>query len=367
MDLRPYGIDHILTKKTDFHKFNSTILAPAKITDSAPFGKAIQFLSGQYGIIQKLGKGGYASTYETIGPDFKIYAVKILIFNSREFKKNVINCIKECIINIILMEKSKNEPNGPYVPAFYEIGFDTRLNCAFIRTERMINTLDYIIQSKNKIQNNTLLPEYITQIATILQFFGTTLKFNHRDLKGDNIMYRMQRGKPEMKLIDFGFSCLEWKGLKIHGSLYFSELRTCFKKDRDLSQLLYSTVTHFTEYISDELKARIREILIANVGKSGVCDMLLGCNRVKEWKNTYDFLDKKNVFVEAGTPNIVIKEMERYSAGLPFEGVKCEEGKVKNAKTRRCKKIKVEKPCKEGKARDPITRRCKKIRIVRDL
>ena len=389
MDLRPYGIEYTLTPQTKLPFLQYENIRYANLERNGKKGRirACVFASGRYVVNAIMGQGTYGTTYRTRDKNNVMYAVKVIVVKP----KNLLEFLKECLIQIILAEESKHTTNGPYVPILYEIGYDPERSLAFIRSELMEDTAQYVIDTNSQTENDTEIPECLMQVAEILHFFGKKLHFNHRDLKTDNIMYKTINGKREYRLIDFGFSCITWKGLKIQTISYFRASRTCFKKERDMTQLMYLIAKHHTANISETLYFRIESAILANVGKKHVCDMVVGCNELREWRNTYDFLNRVNTTVPGGTPNMVYKDMSQYlenvsnpdapcKRGMERNSMSlrctkknknnkkhakdkepCKEGKQRDPVTRRCKKIQVEKPCKEGKQRDPITRRCKKI------
>jgi serine/threonine protein kinase len=289
--------------------------------------------------------------------------------------------IKECLMNILLAEESKDEVHGPYVPIFYEIGYDNRYSKVLMRTQLLTASFDSIVRGFPKEENNVRVPYAITKIAKILQFFYERLQFNHRDLKGDNIMYlRRPDNRIEFKLIDFGLSCLTWKGLHIEGEGY-KGLKHCFKEDRDLSQLLYSIVQYDKAYLTQELFDRLVSILQANINNHHTCKVLSDCaaNGLKNWVSSYNFFNKPKVMIPFAKPSSVIEEMKAFVRGEPWLGgplvipeKPCPPGKVRDPVTKRCKQQKPQnavpkqKDCPPGKVRDPVTRRCKKIQVPKE-
>jgi serine/threonine protein kinase len=220
------------------------------------------------------------------------------------------------------MKESEGEENGPFVPRLYEIAYNKELDEAYIVSERMTGTLLRLLQKNTKQENDKILPGAITEIAESLRFFGDRLQFNHRDLKPDNIMYSTNSyGAYSYKLIDFGLSCLHWKGVEIKNR-FFSSDEACFKKDRDIPQLLYSLLVHVGQtYISNELMERFDSMLVSKVQEDRECFMLEGCQKegMKNWGNTYTFLNRKNVSVPSGNMNRVKRHMNNFRKGKQFQ------------------------------------------------
>lgn len=372
MDLRPFGIAHVLTPQSKLSKLGSHSVSHADVVENyAGNVTGFEFESGTYTRITTLGAGMYGTTHRVEDGEGNDFAVKVV----RVGRNDLHGFLKECIIQILLEKGSRNKAHGPYVPVVYEVGYNRETERAFLRTERLEQTAYTYINDHSPEENDKIVPAMLTQISKILYRFGRRFQFNHRDLKTDNIMFRTVDGKIRFKLIDFGYSCITWRGLNISGNGYFSARKTCFRTDRDLTQLMYNVARYHTANISDELHERIREMIVANVGKAHVCDMVVGCNKLEQWRNTYNFLNRKNVFVPGGEPMAVVDEMQRFRNGLPFQGFPprarspmkpCEHGKVRNPVTRRCKTTQPErgqvKQCAEGKVWNPVTRRCKTFR-----
>ena len=374
MDLRPYGIDCVFTPESKLP--TKHMLANAYIHKN-PYGDllGIQFRSGKYTIVKILGSGTYGDTYLALDSDGRQFAVKFQTVTPKTIRAT----IKECLMNILLAEESKDEVHGPYVPIFYEIGYDARYSKILMRTQLLEANFDSIVRGYPKEENNVRVPYAIMKIAKILKFFSERLQFNHRDLKGDNVMYlRRPDNHIEFKLIDFGLSCLTWRGLKIQGEGY-SGLKQCFKEDRDLSQFIYSIVQYDRAYLTEELFDRLVLILQTNINNHHTCKVLSDCaaNGLKNWISSYNFFNKPKVMLPYANPSSVIHEMKEFVKGEPFSGAPivipgkpCTPGKLRDPVTRRCKKVKApserEKDCPPGKRRDPITRRCNKIQAPKD-
>ena len=292
----------------------SSIQKGVRIKDPEKRTHSFLFEDGtMYRVHKHLGSGTFGRTYDVVGPDSVHYALK------RIQGDDIYEILKECVIHIVLAETSKHEPNGPYVPQFFRFACDFPRGEAYIVTERMEHTFLDLLQSEEANLLDTIVPDCIQQISTSLQFFGKHLQFNHRDLKPDNIMCIRKGGNYVFKLIDFGYSCLTWKGLHIVTRGPFA---TCFRKDRDMSQLLYAIYTISGRNLSKELRDRIYSMLTANIGaKHTKCSIPYGCQHegLVQWKNSYDFFDRTNVCVPSATIYTAKKHMENFAQGKPFQ------------------------------------------------
>jgi hypothetical protein len=220
-------------------------------------------------------------------------------------------------------------------------------------------------------------------------------------------MYVRDGPRRLFKLIDFGFSCLKWNNLQISGGNIFTPSSSCFKRERDLGQLLYN-IRKYTPHISPELKEWLNNTLVAEVGKEK-CAITEGCEIhgkkiVQGWKNTYEFFDRTNVRpLYAGpsnlirklgylqekkgfyTPKAVPEPRRSITRNSQKTGIRlCPSGQIRNPKTRRCVKItgsvgkeaakesgiplaalkplpEQEKNCPSGKIFNPATGRCVKM------
>ena len=313
MNLSKYGINIDFTPNTNISNITITDIQEAKRID-----KEIQFAKKRYKLYNRLGQGVYGKTYKAMA-NGTMYALKIIK------KESLLALLTESIIHILLMKESEHEENGPFVPRFYEFAYNSEVDEAYIVSELMVGTLSKAIQENTKEENDFILTEAITQISEALDFFGERLQFNHRDLKPDNIMYtKTPYGAYSFKLIDFGFSCLTWEGLSIQDEEFFTSGNPCFKKDRDIPQLLYYLVMYIgRKYISDNLLTRFDTILISKIQNDKKCYMIEGCTKegLKGWQSSYIFLNRKNVSVPSGRFNLAKQHMNNYTRGKPFTNI----------------------------------------------
>ncbi len=367
-DLRHYGLDLILESSTNLNSLYTNAIYRAK-AESGVGGNVqrITLNGAQYNVVKQLGSGTYGTTYKVVSnKDGQEYAIKQI--SGVETPYDINNMLKESIIQILLAHVSYAEETGPYVPHLYEIGYDIFNKMAYIRSELMTNTFWNIVGSSSPKENDLIVPDALTQVAKILDFFNKTLQFNHRDMKGDNVMYVLTpEGNPKYRLIDFGFSCITWNGLKINGGGYFAQDHKCYVQHRDLSQLMYYICKYVP--ISKKLQTELRSLLVANV-EHKECMMLEKCAHIKEWTNVYNFLDSNNVNVPKGIPSAVIDTMGRFVKPAAYSDNKveepkkiCPQGKVLNPKTGRCIKDKGDThtapgECPPGKIMNPATKRC---------
>jgi len=116
---------------------------------------------------------------------------------------------------------------GPEIP----LGNTIRL---FILMEPIAFTLPKYVQHKGGFALTWFIP-FLAQLGHLLNVLKRRYNFSHRDLHTGNIMFTEDG---DIKLIDFGFSCLEFRGL------HYSAAESIIRVKRSPEQLFYSTV-HF--------------------------------------------------------------------------------------------------------------------------
>jgi len=296
-DFTPYGYNYILTNTSPLIK------QLARLSPVESISKQILTTSNTtYQLDKKLGTGSFGTTYKAIsnGKEFAIKQMKL------EDTRELWDSIKEVILQILLYDATKDLANGPYVPQVFEIAYYRKKNKLFIIQEMMDGTFESLINHRTKEENETQLLNDIEVIANQLEWLGTNLQFNHRDLKSDNIMYKLSPKGYTLRLIDFGMSCMTWNGIHLQASTnLFPSSYTCYRPSRDLSALFFEISDYVKSHLSKETRNLLHEFLILRVhGKN--------MNMLKEldWQNTYNFLNRKNVENPKTFPSSVKKTIK---------------------------------------------------------
>ena len=248
IDLRPYGLNLTLDESLSQDEFESRLIKDIVLNKVNADDKGFIFANGakelKYSNPRNLGKGYYGAVTECTNSNLcRQVAIKKVFFKIKTStpKVQLANFLKECIIQIILSEVSK--PVGR-VPEVYRIGIsdEETPTSGFIISELMDDTLDKFIINKSEEEKDVILTDALVQVADILDFFQKTVRFNHRDLKSNNVMYKTVGDKPVYRIIDFGFACILWNQLEVQTNTY--QFQTCFKAGRDLAQLTYELKTY---------------------------------------------------------------------------------------------------------------------------
>ena len=302
IDLRPYGFNLTLTAELTHSQYVHALREGAQNVryivsenvDSCIFKSKEDTL--QYKKIKKITTGHYGSVFVYADPDGKKVAIKKISFDDSDPLVQTANFLRECIIQIILAETSKqyNQVNIG-VPITYKIGLSQNKYEGFIVFELMEDTLFDFLLSKDNEEIDIIIPDALLQVAGILDFFQKKLRFNHRDMKTDNIMYTMVDGRPIYKIIDFGMSCLMWNQLNIVTTI--GPYSTCFREGRDLAQLIYELLS-YNRNLSVRLKEWMLQLKLAPDGTS--------------WFNSYRYFNRQTIF--QATPQKITTGIQ----GLPF-------------------------------------------------
>lgn len=311
MDLKKYGINAVLK---DAYSFNVGLDALTEV--NLPGEAMLEFPSDSYKITALLGTGSYGYVYRVEGVRTgEVCAVKVQKFKNEADAKQI---IQEALLNIILMEASAQQHNGPYVQKFYEIGKVTdkkviQENTILFRMELLDGTLQSLIENNTIANNDTIVPEILIQLSNITEFFQKKLAMNHRDLKLNNVMYKFVNGKLVVRLIDLGFSCLTWNGVHLSGTSVFNAKHVCARSSRDLSFFLLHLTIDYERFLSKRLMDVLIDIVTFPVhGKSCRLDKFCPEFKYKEWMNSYTFLNRPNVENPHSTPVALRNAMKAF-------------------------------------------------------
>lgn len=306
MDLRAFGINKTIRNQDDLE------ITREELQIVRFDRRNFVFPSDDYIPRRVLGQGTYGKIYlvESARTDAR-YAIKV---QQIEDDDNFQDTIREAIMNIILEQASSTQADGPYVQRFFEIGRTADSKAVIMRIGLLSGTLWDLVGSSTPEQNDSLVPTALLQISKMVKFFGDRLQMNHRDMKSDNIMYELIDGKPVMRIIDLGMSCLTYN--HVHYSMqgmFREDPKACGRKGRDLSFLIFELLLDLSDSMSPRLRKALEQMITFSVG--GVeCKMYEMCPALGlgKWENSYNFLNRANVENPKATPDAVTASMRRF-------------------------------------------------------
>jgi hypothetical protein len=358
INLRPYGMLWDIDPKkytaipADFSKKINKVTVVDDKTYTTQLGN--KYIRGNL-----IGSGSYGAVYECVREKGGVPMVMKVLSGGTTYA-----LVKESIIQIIIVEATKDieapalKLKGPFAPVLYELGFNESAREYYIFSEKMRQNTHALIQSRKDYPDYMRkdLVQVLLQISFIMETLGKLLKFNHRDFKTDNCMYiRDADGNMQIRLIDFGFSCIHFGNMQIEGG-GGGQWRHCTLPARDLTQYLYE-IYKYHPYVPADLKTVIEKLLTFPKGGKP-CYMYKGCTGMKEWKDTYRYLNDDQVANPNGTPEAVTRVLQAYAAGgdvdaaLAYKPGKAVTTARTYAKTSDCP---ADKP-----DRNPVTRKCVK-------
>ena len=306
IDLRKYGLALDVDSVIQGKYTPSTDLITPIIGDS---DRGIETQKGFYRKVKKLGEGTYGKVYE-LEKDGNRIVVKVQKMKRTD---KLPDLLLETVIQIILQEESKRLDAGFKVcPDIYEIGFNQKDKNFYIFQEK----LDIELENDFIFNNSTLkakdYADIFIQISYKLNWLYDNLEFNHRDMKSDNIMIKYgtkYQGSREIYFIDFGLSCLTYRGIRIKTKNYFQQEK-CFLETRDMSFLLYSIYIFSPKIFPKDMADVIRSMLYFKV-KGQPCNLANEkCDDKKlDFSDNYDLLNLSYVFNPNATTDMVIEKM----------------------------------------------------------
>jgi serine/threonine protein kinase len=289
-DFTPYGYHWEYSSKLLQH---ISLLDPIQNVSK----KQLQTSRHTYTYEKQIGKGSYGTIFRARSNKNDVVAIKRVNVQDRI---ELWEMVREIIIQIILYEATKNLPDGPYVPAIYEMAYDATKHHFYSVQELMDGTLESLIKKRSKRENETQLLEDLVDIATKLEWLGTHLKFNHRDFKSDNVMYKKTSKGYVLRLIDFGLSCLTWKHIPFTATnTLFPPTHECYRTSRDLTAILFEITRFEPDFLSDKTLDTLEERLSFSKNLQSM-----------NWENTYNYLNRKNIENPKATPRSIRMTMK---------------------------------------------------------
>jgi len=366
MDLKPYGLNWEIDPANKKSVIPSDFLTRISLAKYNSGNKEynINRLDGITRIYTKstyLGKGTFGEVNECITETGEVYIVKNIDLTKTGV--DLKDAIIETIIQIIVADETKNSSYpeldivGPFAPFVIDIGYDIKNKYCYVISQKMYKTVRQLTTTWSLTVDPHVgkkMAHILIRINKVLEELYIKLNFNHRDFKSDNCMYiRNSRGNFMPRIIDFGFSCINYKGLVISGGENM-RFRYCNLVGRDMAQLLYETVK-YNPWLPNSFKNVVRTLLTYK--KGGKILSLL--SHIKIWSNTYSVLNSSQEAVNCdskvihGVLTAYIKD-SKWRDKLIFNPLKYNVKEKPKAKPE-------SEPCpKEKPDYNPKTKRCVK-------
>jgi serine/threonine protein kinase len=261
---------------------------------------------------KQLGEGSFGIVYEMSGKSDQI----VKVFPQRIIEEHG---VKALVSEVTIQQKLAEKLPGtcPKIFSFGKVRNDSLNEIDYIIVmERCVGTARTHLRANGK--NDEVVLDYLEQVANILKR-AKKFDFNHRDLKSDNIMYKLGDDKKKVYLlIDFGFSCATFDGVKYAGSTYYEPTRKCFRESRDLAMTVFELL--WVQSLSPSMKKFIQLVLTFEytdryTNKKNICDMTKGCDELDfygGWEELYDFLDDDTIENPNTTPDGLLNAIKAY-------------------------------------------------------
>jgi alpha-tubulin suppressor-like RCC1 family protein len=281
INLRPFGIN--LNIDDVIHNKYTPIMSVVKsLKDSGDF-----FITenGRYKKGKKIGEGSYGKVYiaEKDGIQMAVKVFNLFEKNdySKSFESNILEKnIQEVVVQVIIQEETKRlNPGFRMCGDIYEVAIDPIKKQFYIFLEKLdVNFSEYIEDNK---PSAAVFANLMIQMAEKLNWLYDNLEFNHRDFSDANAMVKFMDSKrdsvPEFLIIDFGFSCLSYRNVRIKVKEFFEEEK-CFQETRDITFFVYNVFRHASRERSlpiEVLKVLQKMLIFKVKGKT--------CNLAREY------------------------------------------------------------------------------------
>jgi serine/threonine protein kinase len=241
----------------------------------------------------------------------------------KEFVEEINAILYEAYLHALIDETLERNGLGGCVPRLHEVLAISSsgepltspkqvdsiwMTMEFMNGETLEKFLGKRFASGSVTENTRLLKMILLQLAHILQILQTTLLFNHRDLKINNVYVRhhepgwkktltlpglgLLECTVEIVMIDFGFSCISCgsgfpnpRATLLGAGSFFPPEDDCLKKGRDLAQFLYSLHCTYPlqNYISKPLFEVLHRAMTAErrgTFGSRPCDLFMGLDAI---------------------------------------------------------------------------------------
>ena len=278
--------------------------------------RTLQFMDGQlsvdhplnngitpsYEIGSILAEGTYGRVYHARRATRSTHARNIVI------KESSSATLEEPMLHAIAHKTFADIGLGSVIPEFYEvtkqssslfmamewIQGSTLLKFFHVYLTKITNAAKVIFLpdslQASRTRNDTLLLDVLVQSSIYLTILQKKLRFNHRDMKLNNLLIRHTSSRSrsilrkldhpllptpwnclyDLVMIDFGFACIACDSKKsmLEAGTFFKPDYDCMNAGRDLALLIYSIHAYFPldQYVSPSLWTFLHQCMIAHKG-----------------------------------------------------------------------------------------------------
>ena len=219
IDLEPFGIEGILCSDFQIDCLDSeSIRHGIRNLNFLGNTRSFRLFGITYIAIELLYEDEYGNkTYRCVAPDGSEYAVKSCRVSGQA---DLLWFLKECLLQILVVEVSKFQHNGPFAPALYEIAFDQEKSELLIRFEKMRNSLDNLLEVMTADEETDIIALATQQLDTAKEFLFTALQFAIHE-PHSHIMYICSQDDERLwRFTDFSKSIVNFHGLSIQGRMW---------------------------------------------------------------------------------------------------------------------------------------------------
>ena len=283
--LHPYGIFLDLDPARKRHPIPEDV----KLAKAVPVSGKIALLdeSGstlhEFKILKQIGKGGFSEVFAT---DLRIGGMETVVKRIRVSEYAAEDVTTEALTQILVVrateDYSDGSRKGPFAPRFFCMGANT--DFYYMLSERVEATLKDMVDA---VEKPSLLMYLFVEVAQTMKILWDTVRFNHRDMKFDNVMMDIEGN---VRIVDFGLSCLKFGQLQIVPT--YSHLRKIFEhcdlRSRDM-KTFFTYFLHHTKFKT--LDCPLKRIVKAL--------MFSGHEEPSNWEGTYQIYN-----AEPNLPNM---------------------------------------------------------------
>jgi hypothetical protein len=296
--LHPYGIFLDLDPATKRHpipedvKLAKAVLVSGKIALLDESGSALY----EFKILKQIGRGGYSDVFTT---DLRIGGMETVVKRIRvsEYAPDAVTT--EALTQILVVRATEDYSDGrkgPFAPRFFCIGADA--DFYYLLSERIGATLKDLVEA---IVKPSLLMYLFVEVAETLKILWETVRFNHRDMKFDNVM---MDDAGRIRIVDFGLSCLKFGSLQIEPA--YSHLRKIF----DHCDLRSRDMKTFFNYFLHHTKFKTLDCPLKRIVKAL---MFSGHEEPSNWEGSYPVFN-----AEPNLPNMFPETVVNVLRSLKF-------------------------------------------------